>query len=714
MSTWRQYRVALNRLMERGGVEKKHLLAASKAAKAKRAHGQRGRTGADGTPDFGALARTTVYEWLNQDSDSAVSDDWEKTRNLLRCIEELARRRDKPVFIDYAKACGAWERLRDAKWRLSRFDLHLTSDNWIGGSDGVGDAVLFHLSAREFTEWFPGQELPGVIARRRKTAAASRASDIEAARRAAVDLVTKATQNFGETDPRTLAARHGLAFWTGQSGQFPRALELTSDLRGDCGEHLGAHHVLSRLAVLRQAWWTGHMGQWREANRLYAEALRAEAAQPDHDEALWLLARWGMARTGGRSGNWIHAHAELEELLPRMNETLGPDHPAALAAGCAHARAVGVAGDPDAAHRLFKELHDRAVVALGSEHHSTLRIGIALACWALYSGATDEAFSLACEAREDCAVLLGLDDPVSINAAETEALCRFERGEKEAALEALADIRGRRERVLGPEHPDTLQTASNHAVVLSAVEGPALAVERFTELYEQMGRVLGREHPETLRIQVNLALATMSATGPGTARRLCFAAFDSLRRVLGSEHPDTVWAQNLHTDIESRYSSAVGHGAATRSSTGYHTFSGGGGGEGSASDRALKCAITPVRWSSRPGAERDPLPPEGTVTPPSHEVDGFAVLRAVASMPVSTWSYRGEEHVRHIGPMAQDWQAALGVGADDRTIQSVDANGVSVVAVQALLRLVESLQAEVRELRGRLDGLEHPDRSDPR
>jgi hypothetical protein len=70
---------------------------------------------------------------------------------------------------------------------------------------------------------------------------------------------------------------------------------------------------------------------------------------------------------------------------------------------------------------------------------------------------------------------------------------------------------------------------------------------------------------------------------------------------------------------------------------------------------------------------------------------------------VSTWSYRGEEDVRHLGPMAQDWYAAFGPGADDRTIHPIDVNGVSVVAVQALYRIVIGLQDEVSRLRRRLD-----------
>ncbi|MFE1369877.1 hypothetical protein ACFW84_37345 [Streptomyces anulatus] len=52
--------------------------------------------------------------------------------------------------------------------------------------------------------------------------------------------------------------------------------------------------------------------------------------------------------------------------------------------------------------------------------------------------------------------------------------------------------------------------------------------------------------------------------------------------------------------------------------------------------------------------------------------------------------------------MAQDWYAAFGLGSDDRSIDMIDANGVAIVAVQALHRMVQSLQQEVESLRSGL------------
>jgi hypothetical protein len=76
-------------------------------------------------------------------------------------------------------------------------------------------------------------------------------------------------------------------------------------------------------------------------------------------------------------------------------------------------------------------------------------------------------------------------------------------------------------------------------------------------------------------------------------------------------------------------------------------------------------------------------------------LDDAAVLAKVAVLPVSEWSYTSERGVRHVGPMAQDFYAAFGVGEDDRHITSIDEDGVALSAIKAL-------HSENRDLRERL------------
>ena len=71
------------------------------------------------------------------------------------------------------------------------------------------------------------------------------------------------------------------------------------------------------------------------------------------------------------------------------------------------------------------------------------------------------------------------------------------------------------------------------------------------------------------------------------------------------------------------------------------------------------------------------------------------VLDRLMSLPISTWSYRGQDpSVRHIGPMAQDFYSAFQVGDDTHYISTVDEEGVALAAIQELARLVQQVQVQ--------------------
>ena len=88
-----------------------------------------------------------------------------------------------------------------------------------------------------------------------------------------------------------------------------------------------------------------------------------------------------------------------------------------------------------------------------------------------------------------------------------------------------------------------------------------------------------------------------------------------------------------------------------------------------------------------------------TPAPQQEPLDLDDVLDRLASLPVSVWSYVFEDHsVRHIGPMAQDFMAAFGVGDDEGVIYNVDAQGVAIAAIKALHRRVVELEAQVANM----------------
>ncbi|HEX9940466.1 MAG TPA: tail fiber domain-containing protein [Thermoanaerobaculia bacterium] len=98
----------------------------------------------------------------------------------------------------------------------------------------------------------------------------------------------------------------------------------------------------------------------------------------------------------------------------------------------------------------------------------------------------------------------------------------------------------------------------------------------------------------------------------------------------------------------------------------------------SPSDRSLKKDIVPVR--------RD-------------------VLAKLAAVPISTWTYKTDD-IRHIGPMAQDFSAAFGLGIDDKHVSPMDMAGVSMAAVQALNEVVQEKDREISDLKSRIEALE--------
>lgn len=84
-------------------------------------------------------------------------------------------------------------------------------------------------------------------------------------------------------------------------------------------------------------------------------------------------------------------------------------------------------------------------------------------------------------------------------------------------------------------------------------------------------------------------------------------------------------------------------------------------------------------------------------------VDPADMLQRVRDLPISTWNdTRDDPSIRHIGPMAQDFAALFGVGADDRHIHPLDGQGVALVAIQALAIEVERLRQANADVAERL------------
>jgi hypothetical protein len=94
--------------------------------------------------------------------------------------------------------------------------------------------------------------------------------------------------------------------------------------------------------------------------------------------------------------------------------------------------------------------------------------------------------------------------------------------------------------------------------------------------------------------------------------------------------------------------------------------------------------------------------------------DGLDILEQLVHVPLFTWNAKGgDSSVRHIGPMAEDFHAAFGVGEDETQLSTIDLDGVALAAIQGLYELsqeqgarIQALEAHNTTLQQRLDNLE--------
>jgi len=77
-------------------------------------------------------------------------------------------------------------------------------------------------------------------------------------------------------------------------------------------------------------------------------------------------------------------------------------------------------------------------------------------------------------------------------------------------------------------------------------------------------------------------------------------------------------------------------------------------------------------------------------------VDPREVLKKVAALPLNTWQYKSQDSkYRHMGPMAQDFYAAFQLGETDKGIDTIDADGVALAAIQGLHALLNEKDARI-------------------
>ena len=81
-------------------------------------------------------------------------------------------------------------------------------------------------------------------------------------------------------------------------------------------------------------------------------------------------------------------------------------------------------------------------------------------------------------------------------------------------------------------------------------------------------------------------------------------------------------------------------------------------------------------------------------------LDASTILAKLVALDIQQWTYKTRPDVKHVGPVAEEFYEAFGLGQGDQNISTIDADGIMMLAIQALHK-------ENVELKKRLDKLEN-------
>lgn len=88
-------------------------------------------------------------------------------------------------------------------------------------------------------------------------------------------------------------------------------------------------------------------------------------------------------------------------------------------------------------------------------------------------------------------------------------------------------------------------------------------------------------------------------------------------------------------------------------------------------------------------------------------VNTAELLTKLKTLEISNWNYKSENpNIKHIGPVAQDFYAAFGVGNDDKSISTIDPAGIALATIQELEKRTSYLQMENQSLKEKIALLE--------
>ena len=87
-------------------------------------------------------------------------------------------------------------------------------------------------------------------------------------------------------------------------------------------------------------------------------------------------------------------------------------------------------------------------------------------------------------------------------------------------------------------------------------------------------------------------------------------------------------------------------------------------------------------------------------------VNGSELLDQIEQLAISKWNYKGDADMAHIGPTAQDFQAAFGVGSDGKSISTIDPAGIALAAAKELRIELKDKTQQINDLQSKLQQLQ--------
>ncbi len=87
-------------------------------------------------------------------------------------------------------------------------------------------------------------------------------------------------------------------------------------------------------------------------------------------------------------------------------------------------------------------------------------------------------------------------------------------------------------------------------------------------------------------------------------------------------------------------------------------------------------------------------------------LDSRDILSRLMKMPVTRWQFDEDSDEHHIGPTAEDFYEAFGLGHSKQYIATTDADGVALAAIQGLHQKLEEKETEIEEMQEKLKRLE--------